>query len=67
MRDEKERVPASSLVKHIGGFILKTFPCSPPFPIRIPSSTVKSLINEYNYAGKLQLIVPYFLIMVEWS
>lgn len=33
-------IPASSLVKHIGGLILKTFPCSPPFPTRIPSSKI---------------------------
>ena len=42
MQWKMKRVPASSLVKHIGGFILKTFPCSPPFPIRIPISTVKN-------------------------
>jgi len=33
-------IPASSLVKHIGGLIRKTFPWIPPFPTRTPSSTM---------------------------
>lgn len=32
-------IPASSLVKHIGGLIRKTFPWIPPFPTRTPSSS----------------------------
>jgi len=40
-------LPASSLLKHIGGLILKTFPCSPPFPTRMPSSTIHMKVNSY--------------------
>lgn len=40
MKGGYEKLPASSLVKHIGGLILKTFPCSPPLPMRTPSSAI---------------------------
>lgn len=36
------KIPASSLVKHMGGFIRNTLPCRPPFPTRTPSSSIRT-------------------------
>lgn len=47
VQERDEILPASSLLKHIGGLILKTFPCSPPFPTRMPSSTIHMKVNSY--------------------
>lgn len=49
-------LPASSLLKHIGGFIRKTFPCKPPLPTRTPSSKKgrhwHALVEKHKVAHK---------------
>lgn len=37
------KIPASSLVKHMGGFTRNTLPCRPPFPTRMPSSSIRTV------------------------
>ena len=51
----RERVPASSLVKHMGGFSLKTLPCKPPLPTNIPRSSNKNsaFVSRTYYASFL--------------
>lgn len=51
-------IPASSFEKHIGGFILKTFPWIPPLPTRIPSSAQKE---------KYVIVQVVYSVMILWT